>query len=368
MKAVIKCIVILFFLISCNRKDQKHEVNNLPVRIDSLFKTVLDFSGVVLVADKGKPIYHKAFGFVNLDSKQKMDTTFIFELASVSKQFTAMLIAMLHEEGKLNYYDPIEKYLPDFPYKGITIRHLLNHTSGLPDYQKLMDEKWDKSKVATNEDILFYLKKFHPEVLFAPGEKYEYSNTGYVVLGSIVEKASVEDFVRLCREKIFNPLNMTSTNIRTKKEKNSILNFALGYIFVPEKNKYVRADSFPSSNYTIWLGGRKGPGRISSTTSDLLKWDRALKAGKLVNPETMKEIFSPSKLNNGSLSNYGFGWMLRGDSLLGKIVYHTGDNPGYKTEILRYIDKDKTVIVLCNNAHAKFEDLVKVTEQLLKED
>jgi CubicO group peptidase (beta-lactamase class C family) len=365
MKAVIKCIVISVFLLSCNRKEQKSEVKTLPQKIDSLFTAVPDFSGVVLVAHKGKLVYHKAFGFANVETKQNLDTASIFELASVSKQFTAMLIAMLSVEGKLNYDDQVEKYLPGLPYKGISIRHLLTHTSGLPDYQQLMDEKWDKSKVATNEDILLYLKKFHPPSLFKPGEKYEYSNTGYVLLGSIVEKASGKDFIKFCREKIFNPLEMTSTNIRTKREKDSIANFALGYILVQEKNKYVRADSFPSSNYTIWLGGRKGPGRISSTTSDLLKWDRALYGEKLVDVKTKNEIFSPAKLNDGSFSNYGFGWMLRNDSLIGEVVYHTGDNPGYKTEILRYIDHDKTVIMLCNNAHEKFDELIRGVEHLL---
>ena len=365
MKAAIKCIVISIFLLSCNRKEQKPEATMLSQKIDSVFAVVPDFGGVVLVADKGKAIYHKAFGFANMETKQKLDTTSIFELASVSKQFTAMLIAMLHEEGKVNYDDLVENYLPGLPYKGITIRHLLNHTSGLPDYQKLMDEKWDKSKVATNEDILRYLKKFHPPILFTPGEKYEYSNTGYVLLGTIAEKSSGKDFVVLCHERIFNPLGMTSTNIRTKKEKDTIADFALGYIYVHEKNKYVRADSFPSSNYTIWLGGRKGPGRISSTSSDLLKWDRALHTDRLANSQTMNKIFSPAKLNDGSFSNYGFGWMVRSDSLLGKVVYHTGDNPGYKAEILRYIDQDKTVIVLCNNAHSKFDELVKATENLL---
>jgi CubicO group peptidase (beta-lactamase class C family) len=365
MKAAIKCIVILIFLLSCNRKEQKLQIKTLPQKIDSLFAAVPDFSGVVLVANKGKPIYHKAFRFANVETKQNLDTASIFELASVSKQFTAMLIVMLKVEGKLNYDDQIEKYLPGLPYKGITIRHLLTHTSGLPDYQQLMDEKWDKSKVATNEDILDHLKKFHPLSLFKPGEKYEYSNTGYVLLGSIIEKTSGKDFIEFANERIFNPIGMTSTNIRTKKEKDSITNFALGYIFVRDKNKYVRADSFPSFNYTIWLGGRKGPGRISSTTSDLLKWDRALHDEKLVDAQTMNEIFSPAKLNNGSFSNYGFGWMLRKDSVLGKIVYHTGDNPGYKTEIERYIDRDKTIIMLCNNAHVKFDDLIQDIEYLL---
>jgi len=363
MKAVIKWMAVSVFLIGCGKKDSKVEIKTLSQKIDSIFATVPDFSGVVLVAEKGKPIYHKAFGFANAETKQKLDTTSIFELASVSKQFTAMLIAMLQEEGRLGYDDLVEKYLPELPYKGITIRHLLNHTSGLPDYQKLMDERWDKSKVATNADILMYLKKFHPLSLFRPGEKYEYSNTGYVLLGSIVEKISGRDFVAFCRERIFNPLEMSSTNIRIKKEKDSIPNFALGYMYVKEKKRYVRADSFPSSNYTIWLGGRKGPGRISSTTSDLLKWDRALYTEKLVTKQTLNEMFAPAKLNDGSLSDYGFGWMLRSDSVLGKIVYHTGDNPGYKTEIVRYIGHDKTIIVLCNNAHEKFDELVKAIER-----
>jgi len=366
MKAVISWIVIVVFLIGCSRKEQKPEVKTLPEKMDSVMAVVPDFSGVVLIAEKGKPVYHKAFGYGNMETNQKVDTTSIFELASVSKQFTATLIAMLHGAGKLNYDDPIEKYL-SVPYQGITIRHLLNHTSGLPDYQKLMDEKWDKNKVAGNEDILAYLKKFRPSILFKPGEKYSYSNTGYVLLGSIVEKVSGKDFVAFCRERIFIPLGMTSTDIRTKMEKDSLHNFAKGYIYVLDKKRYVRADSFPSSNYTIWLGGRKGPGRISSTSTDLLKWDRALYGEKLVGKETWNEISAAAKLNDGSFSDYGFGWMLRKDSVLGKIVYHTGDNPGYKTEIIRYVEKNKTVIILCNNAHEKFGVLVKGIENLIRQ-
>jgi CubicO group peptidase (beta-lactamase class C family) len=220
--------------------------------------------------------------------------------------------------------------------------------------------------LATNDDFIAYLKKFHPDRLFKPGEKYSYSNTGYVLLGSIVEKVSGDEFIDFCAKRIFRPFTMTSTDIRDKSQKDALPNFARGYILVPERKKYVRADSFPSSNYTLWLGGRKGPGRVSSTSSDLLKWDRALYSEKLVTSKTLREIFSPAKLNDNSRSNYGFGWMLRRDSLLGNIVFHTGDNPGYKTEIVRYIDKDKTLIVLCNNAHQSFDDLVVGIEQLLK--
>ncbi len=361
MKAIISCLTISIFLTACGQKEQKIEAT-LSERIDSLLASVPDFSGVVLLAEKGKLVYHKAFGYANVEKSQKLDTTYIFELASVSKQFTAILIAMLREEGKLNYDDAVEKYLPELPYHGITVRNLLNHTSGLPDYQKLMDEKWDKSKVAGNEDILDYLKKFHPPINFKPGEKYEYSNTGYVLLGSIVEKVSGKDFAFLCQEQIFKPLMMGSTALRSKQEKDLISNFAQGYIFDSSKGRYIRADSFPSSNYTIWLGARKGPGRISSTTSDLLKWDQALYTEKLVKKETLHELFSPAKLTSGAESNYGFGWMLKKDSTLGNVVFHTGDNPGYKTEIIRYIDKHKTIIILCNNANDKFAWLVQELE------
>src|SRR5260221_3228364 len=312
MNATIKWIVVFIFLIGCSRKENT-EKKSFPDQLDSLMMSVPDFSGVILVADKGSPVYHKAFGLANAETKMQMDTSSVFELASVSKQFTAMLVAMLQEAKKLNYDDPIEKYLPNLPYPNITIRHLLNHTSGLPDYQKLMDEQWDKTKVATNDDIIAYLKKFHPPELFKPNDKYEYSNTGYVLLGSIVEKTSGKDFILFCNEKIFRPLGMTSTNIRNKAQEDSIANFARGYILVPERKKYVLADSFPSSNYTIWLGGRKRPGRISSTTSDLLKWDGALRTGKLVTQDTMDKIFSPARLTSDSLSYYGFGWMLRND-------------------------------------------------------
>ncbi len=161
---------------------------------------------------------------------------------------------------------------------------------------------------------------------------------------------------------------MSATGIRTKAQKDSIKNFALGYIYQTEKKKFTRADSFPSSNYTIWLGKRVGPGRVSSSASDLLKWDRALYTNKLISKETLNEIYAPAKLSNGELSNYGFGWMLSNNPKLGKVVYYTGDNPGYKTEIVRYIETDKTVIILCNNAHEKFAALVRAIQVQLENE
>lgn len=334
-------------------------------RLDSFFAAQKDFSGVVLIAENEKPVYYKAFGYRVFENKIPLQKTDIFELASVSKQFTGMIIMMLREKGSLNYDDSVSKYL-EIPYKGITIRHLLTHTSGLPDYQSVMDQYWDKTKVAGNEDCIAYLNKYAPPKLFEPGEKYTYSNTGYLLLASIAEKASGKDFIWMCRNWIFKKLKMKSTDIRTLEEKKATKNFAIGHMYVEERNRFVRADSFPSSNYTIWLGNRKGPGRISSTAEDLLKWDQALYTEKLVKQSTLLEAFTPIKLNDGSFSNYGFGWEISNDPVAGKIVQHNGDNPGYKTQIVRLIDKKKTIIVLNNNAIQNFNQLIKQLIEIVR--
>jgi CubicO group peptidase (beta-lactamase class C family) len=335
--------------------------------LDSVLQSFAEkdrFSGVVLIAEKGKIKYEKAFGYREFADKIPLQTTDIFELASVSKQFTAMTIMMLKEKGLLQYDDPVEKYL-NIPYKGITIRHLLTHTSGLPDYQDIMDKYWDKSKVAGNEEILTYLNKYAPPKLAEPGTKYAYSNTGYVLLASIAEKISGKDFVEFITTEIFHKLDMKHTAIRTLAEKAAINNFAIGHVFVKERNEFIRADSFPSSNYTIWLGNRKGPGRISSTAEDLLKWDRALYANKLVSQQTLNEAFTPMKLSDGNLTTYGFGWVIISNDPSGKIVWHNGDNPGYKTEIMRLLGRENTLIVLCNNASDQFENIIKSIRSLI---
>lgn len=315
------------------------------------------FSGVVLVAEDGKVLFERAAGYRSFEDQITLQTTDIFELASVSKQFTAMLVMMAKEKGLLDFDDPVEKFVK-IPYPGITIRQLLTHTSGLPDYQAIMDAHWDKSKVAGNPDILDYLRKYAPPRLFPPGEKYEYSNTGYVLLGSIVEKATGKDFVALSREWIFKPLGMENTDMRSLEEKAAVPNFAAGHI-QNESGKYVNANKFRSSDYTVWLGNRKGPGRVSSNVSDLLKWDQALYTDKLVSQQTLEEAFTPFRLNDGSRSYYGFGWDLEPKSPFGRMVSHTGDNPGYRTIIVRYIEENKTIIILNNDAH---KDMIKLVE------
>ncbi|TAH14670.1 MAG: class A beta-lactamase-related serine hydrolase [Runella slithyformis] len=324
--------------------------------------TQAGFSGVALVAQNGKIVFYEATGKRHFETNTPLQKTDIFELASVSKQFTAMVVMMLQEKGKLQYDDPLDKYLK-VPYPNITVRQLLHHTSGLPDYQDIMDKHWDKTKVASNADIIDYLSRYAPPALFKPGEKYEYSNTGYVLLASVAEKASGQDFIELCRRWIFEPLNMTNTDIRTLEAKAKVSNFAAGHL-KNEQGQYINANQFHASDYTVWLGNRKGPGRISSTAEDLLKWDQALYTTQLINESTRNQAFSPAKLNSGMVSNYGFGWDIEQDTAGGRIVQHAGDNPGYRTIIVRCIDQGKTVIVLNNNAHEAMEPLTQALKTL----
>jgi CubicO group peptidase (beta-lactamase class C family) len=186
------------------------------------------------------------------------------------------------------------------------------------------------------------------------------------LLASIAEKASGRDFTEMLRTEVFQRLGMKSTDLRTPSEKKLLSHLAYGHI-KGESGGYIKADSFPSSNYTIWLGNREGPGRISSTASDLLKWDRALYDTSFMSEQMKRDAFKPAVLNNGNVSMYGFGWDLGKDERLGLYVEHNGDNPGYKTHILRFIEEDKTIIILCNNAHERFERLLETLKGAMLE-
>jgi CubicO group peptidase (beta-lactamase class C family) len=187
MKKLYRVFILIVFVFCCTAVFSQR-INY--EKVDSIISNLASnnkFSGVVLIAENGKVKYNKAVGYIDYANHKPLNKYSIFELASVSKQFTAMTIMMVKEKGLLNYDDLVEKYI-NIPYKGMTIRQLLTHTSGLPDYQAIMDSYWDKSKVAGNDDIINYLNKYAPPKLFEPGEKYLYSNTGYVLLASILEK------------------------------------------------------------------------------------------------------------------------------------------------------------------------------------
>ena len=327
-------------------------------RLEAALAAHPDFSGVVLVADKGKPIFQAARGQRYYVTGAPMQADSIFELASLTKQFTAMAVMLLKEDGKLAYDDPLEKYVPGLPYPGITVRHLLNHTSGFADYEAMMDAHWDKTKVATNKDIIETLKRLRPAAKSAPGEKYDYSNGGYVMLGSIIEVASGQDYTSFLRARIFRPLGLSDTNVRSPQDWDRMPRFAVGHVIDKDTGKPVRAVDLKEITYTVYLGGRVGPGRISSTAADLLKWDRALREAKLISASALSEAHQPARLNDGKPSAYGFGVVLpEPDPALGNSVTHTGGNPGITNRLTRYLDQDKTIVILSNNAYKNSGEL-----------
>lgn len=323
-------------------------------KLDSLFASLENkkmFNGNVLIAEKGKIIFQKSYGLANEETGRKLNNQTIFELASVSKQFTAMGIVLLEKRGKLKYDDDIAKYIPELGFYGnISIKNLLHHTGGLPDYIELFNKKWDKTKFATNQDIVNELSKHKPEALFQPGEKWEYSNTGYALLGLIIEKVSGKSFGKFLSENIFRPLNMKNSFVyRSRFEPRKIENYALGYAEDSTGNK-VLTESFGKAFYTYYLDGIVGDGMVNATTEDLLKWDRALYSEKLINAKDKEIIFSAGKTNDGKDTDYGFGWFTGNLKKYGRVVNHSGSWPGYVSFIERHLDNDKTIIFLQNNS------------------
>jgi len=323
-------------------------------KIDSLLTSIYDsgeLNGNVLIAEKGKVIYKKSFGLSNETTKEKLNENSIFELASVSKQFTAMAIVILKENGKLNYDDKIAKFIPELSnYKNITIRNLLNHTGGLPDYMELMDTVFDKSKIATNKDIISMFTNQNPKILFEPNTKYEYSNTGYAILASIIEKISGMTYGDYLNKVIFKPLKMKNTFVYTRRyAPRKINNYAYGYVYSDSLKKYLLPEDIEETKMVVWLDGIVGDGTVNSTTNDLLKWDRALYTNKLISNSSSKEILTAGELNDKSKTKYGFGWGIDNNVNFGKLASHSGSWPGYVTYIERHIDNDKTIIILQNH-------------------
>ena len=323
-------------------------------KIDSLLNILHSneqINGNFLIAEKGKVLYKKSFGLANETTKQPLNENSIFEIASVSKQFTAMGIMMLKEKGKLDLDDHISKFIPELVfYKDITIRNLLNHTSGLPDYMELFEKKFDKSKIATNKDVITFFAQKQPKVIFTPNSKHEYSNTGYVLLASIIEKVSGETYTNFLQKNIFKPLKMNNTFVYKRRQApKKIDNYAYGYVYSDSLKKYVLPDDLKETKIVIWLDGVVGDGGVNSTINDLLKWDRALYTNKLLSKKGKSEMFNTTILNDNTQINYGYGWQIENHAEYGKIVYHGGGWPGYATFFARHLKDDKTIIILQNH-------------------
>lgn len=347
----LKYVFFLLIIFSCNTHPSQKDYSAL---IDNFMQTQVkenNFNGNVLVAKGGKIICQKSFGYADFDSKRLLNDSSVFELASVSKQFTAMGILLLVQKGKLNLSDSLRKFFPQLPYYNITVKNLLTHTSGLPAYDDEMALKWDHKKIAFNKDVINFLATEKPVIHFLPGKKWEYSNTAYVLLASIIEKVSGEAFKDYMAENIFTPLGMTHSRVYNTRRslRDTIPNYAYGYVYSDSLKKYVLPDSLPEFDEVYYLDGVEGDGVVNSTTGDLLKWENALKAHSLLNEKLQTEMISPQSVADTILKKYyGYGVFV-GNDAYGKYTSHRGSWPGYGTFLLYYAKDDVTIVVLCNN-------------------
>ncbi|MDD1502643.1 serine hydrolase [Lysinibacillus sp. CNPSo 3705] len=317
------------------------------------------FSGVVLLSEEGKTFYKRAIGKRNNSSKQSLDA--VFEIASLSKSFTAMAIMILIEEKKLTIDDNLKKFFPFLPYENITIKNLLTHTSGLPDYMEWFEHpsNWDPNKIATNKDVVKFLKDEKPEVLFRVNEKWEYCNTGYVLLAEIIEMVSRIEYGEFLQKRIFTPLNMFNTSTYSQFLDSEIENFSSGFIYDWEQDLYRLPTEMEEHKYVYFFGGVKGDGGIKSTVDDLLKWERAIYNNDLVSEQTKESIIDPvfitGEAANGycpclheNLGGYGLGWKIEDHPQYKKIIFHDGYWAGYYSVLISYKESHKTIIILNN--------------------
>jgi N-acyl-D-amino-acid deacylase len=319
-------------------------------RIDSVLTALHQlqlFNGAVLIGDKGKVVYSKAFGISNPTSGEKLSTASAFNLASISKQFYTMMMMKLKEQGKVNYDDAVHRYLPEFPYPTITIRHLMNQTSGLPEYFEIADRHMILLDTLTNQMALELLATRKPPLVFEPGERWEYCNTNYTTLASIIEKLTGTTADQYVQQTIVRPLKLTNTYAYTLKMKSYPKSRVFGFRYEHGK---------PVLNDLMRFDGIMGDGNIYSSVEDLFKWDQALYTTKLVKKETFAEALTPGKLNSGEVHKYGFGWFIDEP---GKVVSHTGGWVGFSNIIVRYIDTNQTLVVLTNGSNGTAARMVR---------
>lgn len=325
-------------------------------RLDTLFSNMFnrnEFNGNVLIAESGKILYKKSFGIADVKEKRELSDSSLFQLASVSKTITACLTLQLVAEGKLDLEKEVKAYLPQFPYSGIKVRHLLNHRSGLFNYIYYCAEKnCNPTEMLSNGEILNMICGDIPAPYLKPDTKFNYCNTNYMLLALIDEKAGDKTFKQLVKEKIFDKCEMYSTYFADEIKNNKMV--AKGYTF---SMREVESDMFDE----VW--GDKG---IYTTTYDLFLFEEAYFNGKLI-PQTLLDTalkpYSPER----KLGNYGYGWRMK-NFLSGadteKIVYHNGWWHGYRTALQRRLKDNVCIIILSNRLNKSVYETWRVFNAL----
>jgi CubicO group peptidase (beta-lactamase class C family) len=289
------------------------------------------FNGAILVAKNGQVLFEQYKGYGNFFTKDTLTEHTPFHLASISKTFTGMAVLKLWEDGKLSLDDSLQKYFPQFPYRGVTIRMLLSHRSGLPNYLYFMDSLWDKTKEATNQDVLNAMILHHPAVYGLPNTRFEYCNTNFLLLSMVVEKITGQPFPEYMKQHVFEPLGMHDTYIFSIKDTAN---------YVPT---WSVTQPFLMDQYDCTYGDKN----VYSTVRDLFLWDKSLYEHTFLKKSTLDMAFTPLSNEHRSMHNYGLAWRLfinNGDT----VIYHNGKWHGTNTCFVRLIKDTATIIVLGN--------------------
>lgn len=375
------CILFLAFTFSCEKKAKvtkeiipqekkvdkplvsveyypKELTKNVSYKLDSLLKRINkrhDFHGSILVAKNNKIVYKNQIGYADFRKKIPLNGESTFQLASVSKQFTAAAIMLLKERNKIKITDTVNTFFPEFPYKDVTIKNLLNHTAGLPKYFWVAEHKWKEKKPPTNREMMKLLSSSNVERFFKPGRNFDYSNTGYFVLASIVEKVSGMSFDDFLKKNFFEPLEMKNSYVYSFADNNVHENQLKGY-------RLYRGWKHISIGNTV-NDAVVGDKNVYSTLDDLYKWTYALNSGKILTKESLDLMYSMGETIYGRKVPYGFGFRINRQNQ--KHIYHHGRWNGFSTALTNYLDDDLVVIVLEHTSYNAIRSLNKKIKSII---
>ncbi|MEH6535950.1 MAG: serine hydrolase domain-containing protein [Psychroserpens sp.] len=333
----LKHLLLVIIFLAFNSQSKIY-AQTLESSIDNLLNVKYSDStpgGTFLISKNGNIIYKKAFGLANLELNVPMEADNVFEIGSMTKQFTAISILMLMEKGKLNLDDKITKFIPDYPTNGhkITIHHLLTHTSGIKSYTSMKKLNEISKQDLTPLELIDFFK--NEPIDFVPGEKFKYNNSGYVILGYIIEKVTGQSYANFVEEQIFKTLKMTASQYASNSE--VIQNRASGY---QDNEGYINTREI---SFTLTYSA----GSLMSSVSDMFTWQEAIKNNLLISKKTTEKAFTNYILNNGEPINYGYGWNIKTINNI-RSFEHGGAIWGFKSMGVYLPDLDIYVIGLTN--------------------
>jgi CubicO group peptidase (beta-lactamase class C family) len=324
------------------------------------------FNGAVLIVKDSEVLLDDHFGQADASDGTPLSGDSLYRLASVSKTITATALLSLVDAGKLALDDDVRDFLPRFPYRGITVRQLLQHSSGLPEYIFGIGDAWPSGKgLMTNADVLEWLVARQPELAFEPGKGWDYCNTGYALIPLIIEKVSGRPYPAFVRASVFKKAGMADSYHISELGQAQQPRIARGHGFNYATGEDLRFDKHPV--LSAEFNGDKvfGAGDIYSTTRDLLAFDRALKANTLLSAALQEQAYASMMLPEGFPAGYGLGWQVAAAEHTGRIIHHHGMGDGYRTRFYRFLDKGITIIILSNAREQYVDEALRVAQQLV---